>query len=117
MVGCLLEPVFVAGEEACAEFLQANDVGIGSVDELYELFSLFFFTHVSDVVGYDGDGAIGICVVLVRAEVQWAIVEDEASDEECSYQGNPYESWVEEQPEDDEEQVDDKEDGEGECQE
>ena len=75
-VGGLGEPVFVGVEEACAEFLQADDVGIDGVYELNEFFPLLFVSHVSDVVGDDGDGVVGCFVAVVSVEVGGTVVED-----------------------------------------
>ena len=93
--------------------MQADDVGVGCIEELNELIFLLFSCGFPGIVCDDGDGAVG---VRIAAEVDGAVVEDVAAYDERSCDGHPGEPGLEEEPEDDEEEVDGEEDGEGECQ-
>lgn len=111
VIGCGVNPFVVVVKEVFVQFLYADNVSVGSIDELDEFCLLLFCPQVIDVVGDDGDAAVGRFSVVV-ADVQRAIVEDVAAYEERTCNGNPDETRLEEQPEDDEEDVDEKEDGE-----
>ena len=113
-VACGVEPGLLSAEEAFAEFLQADDVGIGFGKEAEQVGLLFGAGHVAHVVGDDGECAVALAAVA--RQVEGTVVEDVADYEEQSGNGHPCQAGIKEQPEEDEEHIDAEEDGEGQRQ-
>ena len=103
-------------EETFVKLLQADNIGIGCVQEADQLvLFLFIAFNIADVEGYDGYGCVGKFVaVIVVTEMDGAVVEDVAANKERSNNRHPYQSSMEQKPKEDEEYVNNQKDGE--CQ-
>ena len=110
VIGCGVKPFLMAGEEICAQFLQANNVCIGNINESNQFGTLLLLCHVAYIVGYDGNRTVTTFVV-VGSEVQRTIVKDISAYDESADNGHPYQTGPKEQPEDDKECINTKEDG------
>ena len=102
VVACGVEPLLV-GVEEFPDFLQADDVSISNVEEADEFRTLLVGRHLADVEGYDAKCAV--CVLFAISKVQGAVVENVAAYDEYANYRHPRQTYMEEQPEHEEERV------------